>query len=154
MSHFKPRHFRGIFLPLEKFMSKMPRCDLLPKNCFFLFFCFFLTTILIKFTLELEGSHIGSHFGCLDFLCLQLVDLHISNAFRHETLQIQLSWVFLKCHYYSSIPLFSYLLQITFGFSDFQSFKTYLKICTYYFQKREELFNIFRYIGKDIVLNC
>lgn len=59
-------------------MSKMPRCDLLPKNCFFLFFCFFLTTILIKFTLELEGSHIGSHFGCLDFLCLQLVDLHIS----------------------------------------------------------------------------
>ena len=61
-------------------MSKMPRCDLLPKNCFFSSSssAFFLTTILIKFTLELEGSHIGSHFGCLDFLCLQLVDLHIS----------------------------------------------------------------------------
>lgn len=128
MSHFKPRHFRGIFLPLEKFMSKMPRCDLLPKNCFFLFFCFFLTTILIKFTLELEGSHIGSHFGCLDFLCLQLVDLHISKqCFQAWDATNTIVLGFSKMPLLKLHSLFSYFLQITFGISDFQSFKTYLR---------------------------
>ena len=89
---------------------------------------FFKTKILIKFTLELEGSHIGCHFGCLDFLCLQLVDLHISKAFRHETLQIQLSWFFLNAT--TIAPLHSpyfLILQITFGFSNFQSFKTHFR---------------------------
>ena len=73
-------------------------------------------------------SHIGCHFGCLDFLCLQLVDLHISKAFRHETLQIQLSWVFLNATTIATLhsPYFL-ILQITFGFSNFQSFKTHFR---------------------------